>query len=187
MIEKIKEKFKNNKIEKLVSFLVILVITLIIINKILNEDDKNKKENLTNTTQLVTTDNENNDVDNLEEKLETILSQIQGVGKVNVLITYSESSSINPLYNENSSSSTTEENVNSDTTKVTQTQSTSKEILTDSSSNPIIQKTTYPKIEGSIIIAEGASSAEVKTSIISAVEAATGLASHKIQVFEMKK
>ena len=36
-------------------------------------------------------------------------------------------------------------------------------------------------------MAQGASSAEIKTKIISAVEAATGLATHKIQVFEMKK
>ena len=51
--------------------------------------------------------------------------QIQGVGKVDVLITYSQSSSINPLYNENSSSSTTEENGVSNNKKITQTQSNS--------------------------------------------------------------
>lgn len=186
MIDKVKEKLKNNKIEKLVSFLVILVITLVIINRILSGDNTQNNENYNNTIELVQVE-ENTNNDYLEEKLEFILSQIQGVGKVDVLITYSESSSLNPLYNENSSSSTTEENADSDNKKVTQTQSTSKEILTDSSSNPIIQKTSSPKIEGSVIIAQGASSADVKTRIVSAVEAATGLATHKIQVFEMKK
>ena len=105
----------------------------------------------------------------------------------NCLAPYSESSSINPLYNENSSSSTTEENADSANKKITKTESNSKEILTDSSSNPVIQKTSSPKIEGSVIIAEGARVAQVKSNIISAVEAATGLATHKIQVFEMKK
>ena len=41
-----------------------------------------------------------------------------------------------------------------------------------------------PKIEGAIIIAEGAGDSNVKTNIIQAVEAATGLATHKIQVFK---
>lgn len=186
MLEKTKEKLKNSKTEKLVSFLVILVITLIIINKILNDETTNNTQNITNTTELVQTEKNTNSND-LEQELEMILSQIQGVGKVDVLITYSESSSINPLYNENSSSSTIEENANSDNKKITQTQSISKEILTDNSSNPVIQKTSSPKTEGAVIIAEGASSAEIKTRIVSAVEAATGLATHKIQVFEMKK
>jgi len=55
----------------------------------------------------------------------------------------------------------------------------------DGDKTPIIQKTVEPKIEGAIITAKGASDINIKTSIIQAVEAATGLATHKIQVFEM--
>ena len=51
---------------------------------------------------------------------------------------------------------------------------------------PITQKVVKPKVEGAIITAKGASNAEIKTNIIQAVEAVTGLATHKIQVFEMK-
>ena len=43
-----------------------------------------------------------------------------------------------------------------------------------------------PKMEGALIVAEGANNAEVKTNIIQAVEALTGLSTHKIQVLEMK-
>ena len=43
-----------------------------------------------------------------------------------------------------------------------------------------------PVIEGAIITAQGAKDANIKTSIVSAVEAITGLAVHKIQVFEMR-
>ena len=42
-----------------------------------------------------------------------------------------------------------------------------------------------PVIEGAIITAQGAKDSNVKSSIVSAVEAVTGLAVHKIQVFEM--
>lgn len=186
MIEKLKEKFKEKKIENLVTFLVILVVTLIIINNILKDDKNVEIENNSNTTQLVTTEKNNVEEENLEIRLEKILSQIQGVGEVDVLITYSQTNSINPLYNENTSTSTTKDNSNESNSKITETQSISKEILTDSSSNPIIQTTVSPKVEGAVVIAKGASNTTVKANIISAIEATTGVASHKIQVFTMK-
>lgn len=44
-----------------------------------------------------------------------------------------------------------------------------------------------PEIKGAVILAKGISnSSSVKSNIIQAVEAATGLPTHKIQVFEMK-
>ena len=51
---------------------------------------------------------------------------------------------------------------------------------------PIVQKTVEPKIEGAIVTAKGASNSVVKANIVQAVEAATGLATHKIQVFAMQ-
>ena len=50
---------------------------------------------------------------------------------------------------------------------------------------PVTQSTIYPKIEGAIILASGATNSEIKLKITQAVEAATGLATHKIQVFQM--
>ena len=61
----------------------------------------------------------------------------------------------------------------------------SKEIIVDSNNNPITEKIIMPKIEGAIIIAEGGENAVIKTNIIQAVSAVTGLATHKIQVFKM--
>ena len=55
----------------------------------------------------------------------------------------------------------------------------------DGGNKPITEKVVMPVIEGAIITAQGAGNANVKSSIVSAVEAVTGLAVHKIQVFEM--
>lgn len=52
---------------------------------------------------------------------------------------------------------------------------------------PVTQSTIKPKIEGAIVTAEGAANSEIKLKITQAIEAATGLSTHKIQVFEMKK
>ena len=43
-----------------------------------------------------------------------------------------------------------------------------------------------PEIKGAVVMAKGASNGAVKSNIIQAVEVATGLPAHKIQVFEMK-
>ena len=53
--------------------------------------------------------------------------------------------------------------------------------------NLLLGSIVSPKIEGAIITAQGASDAVVKSNIVLAVEAVTGLPTHKIQVFEMEK
>lgn len=189
MLEKIKNIFNNKEkiIENLVSFLIILIITLIVINKILKKDEKEIKDlkNEIGVELAIEDDYQENETDNLEEKLEKILSKINGVGDVAVLITYSESSTLIPIYNISSSFSTIEEKDTSGGTRITETEDEKKDVVTDSGSNIVTEKILTPKVEGAIITAQGAADINVKTNIISAVEAVTGISNHKIQVFEM--
>ena len=195
------EQEGNNKrkIENLVVFLVILIITIVAINIIWN-GDSNSSENPNNTsTKQLASDNVNmtninsdiekiDNTSNLKENLEEILAKIKGVGEVQVFINYSESNEIVPMYNENSKVSNTEENDTSGGTRKIQETDVQKEIIyqeDNGEKTPITQKVVQPKVEGAIVTAKGASDAAVKTSIIQAVEAVTGLATHKIQVFEM--
>lgn len=107
MFEKIKkifnEKDDKKKTENLVAFLIILVVTLIIVNKILSSDSDSKEEiyqNQIGSVELVSNKEDNavlvnnGTEDNLEKSLEDILSKISGVGKVQVLVTYQKE---NPL------------------------------------------------------------------------------------------
>ena len=195
---------KNNKkkIENLVFFIIVLIITIVVINIIWNGDKKSSDEDIENTSlkskQLAKQDtNANNTIETssestneLELKLEEILSKIQGVGEVNVFINYSESSEIIPMYNENTKTSNTQETDTSGGTRTIEESDSQKEIIyeeNDGEKTPITQKVVEPKIEGTIITAQGAGNADVKSSIIQAVEAVTGLATHKIQVFEMER
>lgn len=196
--EKIKNIFSkqegNNKkkIENIVVFIIILIVTIVAINYIWNGEKKNQ------STDKVPQTEEKNEVvqvnseitpDESEKKLANILSNIQGVGKVKVLLTYSETSTYVPVYNENSKQSNTTETDSSGGSRTIAEIDSQKEIIykEDSSGNkePVTKSIISPKIEGAIITAEGADNAEVKTNIIKAVEAATGLATHKIQVFKM--
>lgn len=196
----IKSKTQGNdnkkKIENLVIFLVLLIITVIAINVILGNDEKPKTENSQNNAykQLATeTQNSSNISENseynLEEELEKTLSKISGVGQVKVMITYSETSETVPLYNETSKESTTQEtDTNGGVRTITSTDN-SKEIIYEEQSGsrvPITKKVILPKVEGAIVIAEGAGNTNVKVALIDAVMAITGLPTHKVQVFEMK-
>lgn len=204
----LKDKLKNfmgkrenepnkKKVENLVVFILILIITLIVINVIWNGDKKSNDTQKSDPNKRLaqTTQNENdskqvstNTEDKLVIDLENILSKINGVGKVEVMITYSETSKNQPVYNEERTEEETEEkDTQGGTRKVTQTDSR-KEVIyeeKDGEKTLVTQSTISPKIEGAIITAEGANDATVKTSIIQAVEAVTGLPTHKIQVFKM--
>lgn len=198
------EKQGNNKkkIENMVFFVIVLIITIVIINYVWN-GSKSSNKTLTNTVgkQLATTQSSKNGEvayngqsgttsNNLEQRLEEILGNINGVGNVKVFINYSESSETVAMYNENSKTSVTEEtDTSGGVRKVEETDSQKEIVYQEDSGNktPIVQKTVEPKIEGAIITAKGASDINIKTSIIQAVEAATGLATHKIQVFEMSQ
>lgn len=183
----------KKKIENLMVFLVILIITLVVINYIWNggEETDNIKNTDSNKQLAETTQNTveaGNTTSNIKEELEEILSNISGVGKVKVMITYSETSKIVPIYNEESTEENTEE-IDSEggTRTVTQTD-VKKEVVyeeNDGNKTLITQSTTSPEIEGAIITAEGADNSQIKTDIIQAVEAVTGLPTHRIQVFKM--
>lgn len=174
----------KKKIENLVFFLIILVITIVAINFIWKDDKKDDTNTNDNSKKLATTTQEQTyQEDSLETKLENILSNISGVGNVKVLLTYNETEELIPVYNESDKRSTTNEVDSEGGTRVIEEADNSKEVVYQND-EIITQKKISPKIEGAIITATGANNATVKANIIQAVEAATGLATHKIQVFE---
>ena len=180
---------QKRKIENIVAFIIILIITVLIINSMWSNDENNSNNNDTNKVLAKTEISNTNNTEDLEKNLEEILETINGVGKVKVLIKYSESSQVVAMYNETSSENKTEESDGEGGTKYSTESVTKKEIAytdEDGTSKPITEKVVMPVIEGAIITAQGASNANIKSSIVSAVEAVTGLAVHKIQVFEMK-
>ena len=184
------EKSKNKKIENIIFLIVILIITVIIINNVWSGDNKKAEEQTDKVLANIIENTENkNEHYTLQASLEDILETIEGVGKVKVLINYSETSTTVAMYNETKTESTTEEkDTQGGVRNVTQTD-TQKEIAYTKESGesaPITEKVIMPTIEGAIITAEGASNGNIKADIISATQAVTGLATHKIQVFQME-
>ena len=195
LIVKGEEGDNKKKIENIAIFLVILVVTLIIINLIWNGNTKQPKEPASDPNKkLVSLQEETistaslNTKDDLTLKLEQILEKIEGVGKVKVLITYSQTSQTIPMYNEDTSQKDTQETDKSGGSRKVIETDVKKDIIyqeTNGEKTPITQSIVSPKIEGAIVTAQGAGNTVVKANIIQAVEAVTGVSSHKIQVFNM--
>ena len=103
-------------------------------------------------------------VSQLEEKLVTILSHIEGVGEVHVMITLQESEELvvekDLLESQEQTIYETEGN----------------------QSTPYVVKTIFPKVEGVVVVAEGAGTGKVTQHITEAVQALFNIEIHKIKV-----
>ena len=93
-MEKLLEKFNINSkkgIENLVIFLVLVIIVIVVINGLyVNENELDMVQTVT-----AMNDTKSNE---LEERMERILSMIEGAGSVKVLISYSNTTTQVPLY-----------------------------------------------------------------------------------------
>ncbi len=109
----------------------------------------------------------------MARELEDILSQIKGVGKVQVLLTQAAGERYEFQQDEN----------RSDTAQAGDTV-----IITDADRNqsPVLVQTLPPEYLGAIIVCQGASTPEVKLAVVEAVSKATGLSSDRISVLKMK-
>ena len=185
------EQNSKKNIENLAVFLILLIITVIAINVIWNKDE-NKEQETPIYKVLAEEDRKQSNIleegeYDLEKRLEDILYKMSGVGKVKVLVTYSQTSSVIPVYSENENSSVTEETDSGGGTRKQESTSVNKEVVVDGENNAITKTVLLPKVEGAIVIAEGGGNASVKANIIQAVAAVTGVATYKVQVFAMSK
>lgn len=129
--------------------------------------------------------------DTQEVKLKSVLSQIQGVGKVDVMITYESSAEEIPAYDTKRSESKTQEKDNEGGTRdITQEDFDSVLAYKDTAEGgkaPVILKETQPKVRGVLVVAEGAGSVVIRQQIISAVTVVLDVPVHKVEVAQRKK
>lgn len=115
--------------------------------------------------------------DDLEKRLELLLSQLYGAGKVKVLLSEAAGEQILYQFNESKDTQDTSESVRRDTVVVSGA---------DRSEQGLITQTLAPRYQGAVVLCQGADSASVRLSIIEAVSSATGLSTNHISVFKMK-
>ena len=124
----------------------------------------------------------------LEEKTARVLEDVEGVGKVTVMITLKSDGQKIIEKDQSSSMQTTEEEDSEGGTRSTKEQSSDKTSIyeqdSDGSSTPYVSKELSPEIEGVIVIAEGGDDAVVVRNITEAVQALFSVEAHKIKIMK---
>lgn len=126
----------------------------------------------------------------LEERLESLLASMEGVGNVKVMVTL-----------DSSREQVVEKDIPStmDTTKETDSTGGSRDVInsrqeettvyvTDSAGNktPYVSKIREPSIEGVTVVAQGGGNAVIQKNITEVIQALFGIEAHKIKVVKMK-
>ena len=168
-------KNKEKRTENLIFLVIMLVILLIAINYIFfpKVEDKENTSNNDTTSDNIMVSEEVAKTD-LEQKLESVLSQISGITEVSVVLTYFTDKVTTPIYN---TKETTKDGETTNEKSVAYNEDGSKKTA-------IIESVELPKVEGAIVVAKGADTVEKRSKISSAIAAVTNIAAYKVQVFE---
>ncbi len=123
-----------------------------------------------------------------EEKLETLLSAMEGVGKVEVMLTFVSSEELvvekdAPTVRSN----TVEKDSEGGTRTVTQFEMGDSTVYRSGSgeNDPYVVKTLNPRVEGILVVAEGAGDGTVNRSITEIAQALFGVEAHRVKVVAM--
>lgn len=174
-------KVKNIKhIEIIIGVVAVLLMIVIYTGISSNKTDKNTQKAIVQSVSSGETKIE------LEKRFSEILSNIDGVGKTEVMITYkttAEKITANTTTTNNNTSSTTGGSNNS-STNITQSPVI---VNNNGKSEPYITKEIMPEVKGVIIVAEGANNPITKLAIMRAAQTALQINASNIEIFAMNQ
>ncbi|NLX77408.1 MAG: stage III sporulation protein AG [Clostridiaceae bacterium] len=186
----IQDKKGRRGIENLVIILILGVIIIIVAGSFFEDDDKAKKKNDEAVEAIALVQNKAEDeIRELEKRLEQILSEIKGAGNVKVMVTGNSDGEVVHAYNHTEESVLREEQDGTRALGRAEEIRVQKELVfMDSGSGrvPVVIQKNKPEIRGVLVVADGADSISVRGDILNAVEALLGIPRHRIQVLKRK-
>lgn len=122
----------------------------------------------------------------LEGKLKKMLESVQGVGEVEVMITLESSEERIVEKDMTAERSQTEEQDSAGGTRTVSSSNTGYQTVYQEGSqgSPFVVKTITPKVEGVLVVAEGAGKGNMTGEITQVVQALFGVEAHKVKVLE---
>lgn len=163
-IQKIYETVRNEPRQRLVAILLLTGALLYLASGALSSEEKQEQ----NVVQMPVTEAEQQ----LEQQLEQFLRQMQGVGKVQVLLSLERMKSTVYQVDQSRSSSASGETVQENTVAV--------------SGEAVVQTVYEPIYRGAVIVCQGGDRAAVVQSIKAVVRSLTGLKNDQITVTKMQ-
>ncbi len=174
-------KIKESKKLKMIIVIMLCALTAIIYFLPDGSDDRNKND------QTVISNN-SEDHSSKEKKLEEVLSNIKGAGRVSVMITYQSSSEVVTASSTETQTSTVIEKSENGGTRESETIVENKAPVTvgsGSGENALVVVEKEPEIKGVIVVAEGAENITVKLSLQKAVETVLQVSPSQVEIFAM--
>jgi stage III sporulation protein AG len=196
IIKRIKEYVQSQDKKKLIENTAIVIIIGVILiiagSALFNGKPQGSQQEPRKTTGTEEVMKQNTSAgDTTETRLRTLLSQIQGVGRVDVMITYSAAGENVPAYDTSKKNSRTDEkDSEGGTRKVTEEESENTMVYEDSPTGgktPVILKKLSPEVKGVLVVAEGADSVTVRERIVNAVRVVLDIPAHRVEVVQRKK
>ncbi|WP_458785358.1 hypothetical protein [Vallitalea sediminicola] len=184
---------KSEKDKKRISFLFIMFLTglllLMVSKNFIKQGNNAKVDNSIIAPNTYKASDPQTYEEKLEKRLEKEFANIDGVGKIEVIIMLKTSGEI-VINKDIPNSKTQSDEVDSEggTRQNIQTDSREATVLinnSDGSTKPIILKELEPEISGVVIIAEGGDDILVKKNLINAAKVLLDVPMHKIEVMKM--
>jgi stage III sporulation protein AG len=182
LFSKLMQRFKGKKRFELIIIIIIIVAIIAIF-----ASSYIKPQDSTTTQQEVKTDtNQENQTQDMEAKLEAVLSKIKGAGHVRVMITYESGPELVPAIDSSSQKSTQEQTGQNSTTTTTETEAQKPvTVQQDNGTQPLVITEKQPQIRGVIVVAEGAGDIRVKMDLLRAVQTVLSVDAQCVDVFVM--
>jgi stage III sporulation protein AG len=177
-------RFFKLDLKKRIQYLAILLVVIVILTIYFTSagvEDKAKESAPSGTT--VSEQRH----DSIENQLKYTLSQIEGAGRVEVMITYEASGEIVPAISVDKQTSTTTSSGESGTS-TTSTENTQNEVVTIGGSggnSALVLKEKSPEIRGVIVVSEGANNIAVKLNLLRAVQTLLSVSPDQVDVYKM--
>lgn len=167
------EKIKKEKKLFIIVVVGILGILLIALSELLPTSESKDK----NTEQQTTYVSANNYEAVAEKRLKEIISNINGAGRVEVMVTIDSSPEIVYAKNEKEKIKTDEKSTE---------HSYDGSYVVDDNDNGVVLKTSEPEIRGVIVVCDGGDKPSIKKDITDAVSSVLSIKSNNISVLKMK-
>lgn len=178
---KIKDKISGKEFIKRVVLVLVLGVIFMIVGEFgVKDSSKKVEEKIVVPLQSQST----------ESKMEEILGNIEGAGRVKVMITYKTSREVIREFEKREVISDTKEDDGGGGSKLIQKREISDSITFEESNGgkrAVVRKEIEPEIKGVVVVAEGACDDNVRRNLQVAAKVLTGVPVHKISVFAMNK
>lgn len=176
--ERIKKLFKGKRGVNVAIFVGLAGIIIIFLSDYFPTDNSSEPD----ASQFSVTEY----ADYLEEKLERIVSKIDGAGKCNIAVTLAASEEYIYVY-DNNKSTETEQSENGYSEKNSNEKSYSK-IINDAGDEALVTTAVLtPSINGVVVVCDGGEDEAVKTAVRDAIAAVLNISKDKIYITQRKR